>query len=138
MPQRACDHCGVAYEAKRKTSRFCGVNCRNRHARHPELAVLDGGSGSPTPGGGSPASTSPTVDAVRRELAAVDRLDSIAGSAALQLAAALDSPTETGSAKASLARQLVATLEVAMKGVKVADDPLDELKRRRDQKQGLA
>jgi hypothetical protein len=136
MPQRPCDHCGKAYEAKRKTSRFCGVNCRNRHARHPELAVVDGGTSAPP--AGAPPSTSPTVDAVRRELAAVDRLDSIAGSAALQLAAALDSPTETGSAKASLARQLVATLEVAMKGVKVADDPLDELKRRRDQKLGLA
>lgn len=38
---RTCDYCGSVYEATRKTSRFCGDNCRVAYNRLPEkLASL--------------------------------------------------------------------------------------------------
>jgi hypothetical protein len=77
-------------------------------------------------------------EAVRRDLLAVDRLDTIQGQAALELARALTAPGESGSGRASLHRQLTAAVAEAMVGVKVVDDPLDELKAARDRKSGVA
>lgn len=36
-----CQHCGKVYEAKRKSSRFCSVNCRVAHnrAEYPEGTI---------------------------------------------------------------------------------------------------
>lgn len=128
--RRHCDQCGNEYEAKRKTSRFCKSSCRVQHSRRPDLAkvvelaplqesVVDG-----------------VEAATRAELAQHDRLTSSHGQSALQLARSLDSPGESGSAKAALARQLAATMELALAGVAVAGDKVDELASRRAKRAG--
>lgn len=116
-----CEACGQGFEAKRSTARFCSDTCRKRSER----------SSGAESGGRS-------FRAVYAELEAVGRLETADGQIALTLAEALDSGQTSGSAKAQLARELLAVRAKAMAGVKVADDPMDELKRLRDQKRGLA
>lgn len=73
------------------------------------------------------------VEAVERSLAAADALETIAGQAALVLAARMGSPVETGSAVAALSRELSGLVAAAVRSAPVSD-PLDELRRRRDRK----
>lgn len=142
MPQRPCNHCGEVYDAKRPQSKFCGARCRNRHSRHPELAKVVALSkrakakAKADESDETQPSISSTSAAVRQQLIEAERLDTFQGQAALQLASSLDSPSETGSAKAALARQLAATMELAMAGVKRVGDPVDELRARRAKRQG--
>jgi hypothetical protein len=81
-----------------------------------------------------PASPSGLEQAVTRELEAAGRLESWAGQVALELAYRVASPHETGAAVAALAKQLTASLAVALAGVAPAADPLDEIRARRDRK----
>jgi hypothetical protein len=121
--ERECDECGEVYTAQRSTSKYCSDLCRKRALRNPQ--------------GGEPVVTGAAA-AVRRELELAGRLDTALGQIALELATALESPKSTGSAKASLARELAVAMDRALAGVAVADDPMDELKRVRDRKRGLA
>jgi hypothetical protein len=50
------------------------------------------------------------------------------------LASRVESPHETGSAVAALSRELRTVLDVALAGVAVAADPVDELRVLRDRK----
>lgn len=142
--QRQCDSCGKPYEAQRATSRFCCTTCRSRASRgavRPRtsttrpVALLRSpkqilGRPAPTPPVGSNLSA-----AVRRELEEADRLDTALGQAVLGLAERLESGVDTGSAVASLTRELRATLAEAVAGARVASSPLaqmrDELAERR-------
>ena len=78
-----------------------------------------------------PVAVGSTAAAVTAELTDAGRLSTVHGQAALALAASLDSPNESGSAKAALARQLAATMELALAGVKRGSDSVDELAGRR-------
>ena len=128
--QRQCDVCGRVYTARRARSRFCGGTCGKRSQRAgaagigPRAGVLDGEEAPP----------SELERAVTRELEAVGRLESVAGQVALELAYRVVSPHETGAAVAALAKQLTASLAVALGDVAPAADPLDEIRARRDRK----
>lgn len=127
--QRECDVCGLAYTARRASSRFCGDTCgkrsqRARAAGIPLLAATVDDRETP----------SELVQAVTRELEAVGRLESVAGQVALVLAERIGSRRESGAATASLARQFSATMTAALAGVDRAADPLDEIRARRDLK----
>jgi hypothetical protein len=126
--ERACDHCGKAYVAKRASSRFCKSSCRAMHSKapgtsavvalKPVLPVSDGVAAS-----------------VEVDLVAAERLGTPAGRAAMVLARRLDNGVrETGPGLATLARQLESTLAAALAGAPVAGDGIDELKGRRDAK----
>lgn len=123
---RSCDGCGREYVAKRPTSRFCGGTCRTRASRAGGVAAVP----RSVP---SVVATSGVVAATRRELEDAGRLGSMLGEAALELATSIASPHESGSSKASMVKQLVATMAEALKGTAAAD-PLDELRGRRDAK----
>lgn len=73
---------------------------------------------------------------MRAELAELDRQDTPLGRTALALAARLDAGQDSGASMAALAKQLRETLSAATDGAKVAADPLDELRRRREAKRG--
>lgn len=127
--RRNCDLCGVEYETTSKRSRFCGVTCRSRAHR---------AGGAPK---GAPAVRLPVtppedvpsnVDVTREVLEQADRLRTPAGIGALTLAAKLDAGGDTGSALAALQKQHMAALELALRDVKVAESPLDELRARRE------
>ncbi len=130
--QRSCDRCGRTYTFMRSTSRYCGSACR---------ALGPGPGGNVvllhTPGQTLPAPTrdTSTYDQAHAELAAADRLDTLLGSALLRLAARIDAnATDTGSALASMVKQLQSTREAALADVHAGADPLDELHRIREAK----
>jgi hypothetical protein len=127
--KRSCEACSHKFEAKTKATRFCKdpgcIADRRRDQKRTERSsnVVDFPSSPPL---GSVA------DATAKELEAAGKLDSTLGQAALVLARQLDSGTkDTGASKAAVARQLTALMVEATKGMKVADDPVDELQERR-------
>jgi hypothetical protein len=129
--ERECAECSGPFEAKRRTAKYCGGKCRVRATRRranggesPEPALL------PTDVRGS----LPIVEATRRELAAAGRVDSMLGQQALELAARMHSAVDTGSAIASLSRELRAVVSAALADAPVKADPLDELADRRRRK----
>lgn len=126
--RRSCDSCGKPYEAKRKASRFCSDTCRKRNQRTPAQPL--------TPIEDAMVSAG-LVNATVRELEAADRLDSVLGRQALELARRIASPHETGASVASLSKEFRAVMEVAMDGVGIAVDPLDELRTRREHKRNV-
>jgi hypothetical protein len=71
---------------------------------------------------------------VRAELIEGERLDTALGAQALEIAARMSSPFETGSSIASLSRELRAVMNDALKNAKKVADPVDELRQRRDRK----
>jgi hypothetical protein len=75
------------------------------------------------------------VEAIGRELADAGRLESSLGQQALMLAERIGvSRMDTGSSVASMSRELREVMVRALEGAKVAADPLDELKSRRDRR----
>lgn len=118
--QRQCDSCGKPYEAKRATSRYCGSTCRVRASRG---AVV-----TPIREKRKPTGLAGLVESVRRELEEADRLESYAGEAALDLASRIQAGGDTGSAVASLHRELRATMAEALAGARVARSPLERMR----------
>lgn len=131
---RACDACGVDYEAKRPQARFCSDLCRKRASRNPRLTKATPATAAPVA-----ATTAHSVTS-RTEQRIVDLgLELDPGAAvALVLARRLDSDAETGAAVATLAKQYAAYMEDLGKRGKRAADPLDELQQRLLRKVGGA
>jgi len=129
---RRCDVCGAPYEAQRSSSRFCGDVCRKRASRLGGVtAVTDPPAVEMVAG---------TVAAVRTELEAVEQSTSALGAMALALAARIDSGRETGSAMATLTRELRLTMDEARASGRhassIAEKLGDELAQRRAQRGG--
>lgn len=122
--RRPCDVCRRPYEAVRANSRYCSDTCSKRARR--------GAGQTDTPAGVS------VEQATRVALAEYERVDTWQGQTALALAKQLDEGHDTGAAKAQLAKQLAASMEVALSGVAVVDDPLDELRTMRDRRRASA
>lgn len=132
MRERNCDRCGTAYAFTRSTSRYCGPACR---ARGPADNVVPLHAAPSTPGPGS----TKTHDDAYAELRAAGRLDTLLGSALLRLAARIDANAmDTGSALASMLKELRALREAALADAHAAADPLDELARIREAKRRAA
>jgi hypothetical protein len=126
--QRNCDYCGKPYEAKRKSSKYCSDTCRVKTSQH-------GGNVVTLPPAGEERSADPTglVASITAELEQGGRLNTALGQQAVFLASRLAiSPFDTS--LASMSRELREVMARALEGVAVADDPLDELKRRRELK----
>ena len=125
--ERPCDICGTKYAAKRATSRYCSAKCRMRASRGAKPAS----SFVATPR----ADIGPVEAATMAELRLVGRLDASLGQQCIALARRLDEPgSDTGSAMASVSRELRATLGEAKRGAGSATAPQqlrDELAERR-------
>lgn len=132
MADRSCEQCGASLEGRSSRARYCSSTCRARRAKgRPPLAesvVVD----LVTP---DAPSEGPVGSATRAALVAADRLGSPLGQACLVLAVRLDnSARETGSALASVARQLESMLASATRGAVAATSPQmlqDEVAERR-------
>lgn len=127
--------CGKLFEAKRRGATFCSVKCRQAASRRDREARSEGqiAAISPISPPESPENRpdSPLVAALRRELDEAGVADTADGMVAIRLAEKLSQPGDTGSAMASLARQLsAAKAEALASGTKKADS-LDELAARR-------
>lgn len=131
--ERNCDVCGEPYQAQRATSKYCSTRCRTRASRGKCSGEVVPLAPKPQPAEveGPGAVERATVDALEQ----VDRLDTPLGRACVVLARRLDSPgADTGSAMASVAKQLEALLVSANRGAGAASSPQqlrDELAERR-------
>ena len=119
---RPCEACGVDFEARRQSSRFCSDRCRQRLRRSPVAA----GAERMRPG--------ELVDATRRQLAAAGAVDTTLGQMALLLAARLESPLETGNSVASVSREFRTVMGWVTDQRVDGFDPVDELRARRDRR----
>jgi len=134
----SCQECTKLFEAKRRGALFCGTTCRKRSSdrdiaarKAGELAPVTPISPPETPA--KPAETA-LVAETRRALEEAEALSTVPGQIALTLAAKLARAVDTGSAMASLAKQLsTAMAEAQASGTKKADS-LDELAARRMQR----
>lgn len=123
-PRNCVCGCGKALEG-RADQRFASEACRKRAKRRggSVAAMSDGPEGRSTE----------TVAAVRAQLEAAGRAETYLGAAALALAERIDNSTAV-MGFAPLVKELRSTMDAALAGVKVAGDPVDELRARRDRK----
>jgi hypothetical protein len=126
---RNCDVCGLSYDAKRPSSRYCSSKCRERNHRKPAddkrpRSLDDLGE----------MRASDLISTTQAALEAADRIDTFLGQQALLLARKIGAPMDTGSSTAALSREYRAVMTDALKGASVVADTLDELKARRDLK----
>ena len=129
--ERDCVICGTGFVARNSRRRFCSDRCRKRAVRGGFGATVS--AAKPR----TPSEPGEVEQATAEALRAVGRLGTPLGRVALVLARRLDAPDgESGSALASVAKQLTMTLAAATADVRPADDLLDELRIRRDRKLG--
>lgn len=124
MAAKSCEVCSAPYQSDLARSRFCSARCRKvafkqRHASAEPLGTQEGTGG--------------TLAAVRAQLESAGRSETYLGAAAMALATRIDQSTAV-MGFAALVKQLQSTMDAAMAGVQVADDPIDELRLRRDTK----
>ena len=119
---RTCGGCGIDFQAERSTAKYCSTTCRSRGNRRGDASSLP------------PVEPTTLRQALVRQLTEAGRLDTVLGQQALELAEAISSPLSTGAAKASLSKELRAVMTEALKGAHAAADPIDELRRLREQK----
>ncbi|HSV39574.1 MAG TPA: hypothetical protein VLI04_12530 [Nocardioidaceae bacterium] len=119
---RPCEECGEPYVAKTKRSKYCGATCRVRANRRPTKTgaakAKAGGTVTMLPTAGGPLDeTSPAnpntedvtgslADQVRKSLGEIHALDTIAGSQAVRVARQIDRGDDSGSAVATLSKEL--------------------------------
>lgn len=124
--QRACDHCGKSYEAKRTTSRFCCSGCRRTAGKRRAGQVVDLPSGS-----------AGVVGATETQLQTMGMIGSPLAASALVLAQRIDRAAESpesGSSLASMVKELRMTLVEVAKDRKIEADPIDELRAKRERR----
>ncbi len=131
--QVQCHQCGQPFEAERPHAKWCSATCRKQNQRASGASVTE-----LRPAGQAeeePVEVGPVTGATWRKLEEAERLDTPEGMTALALAHRLDhGGRDTGSALASVARELRATLAEALKGAAVEADPVDEIRARRERK----
>ena len=142
---RKCDECRNGYVAKRNDSKFCSPACRQRASRKGKLAEVvplepssraaEDDASPPAAGDGS-GRRDGVYRATLAELEAAEAVETSLGQSALVMARRIDSwsPLDTGSSLASATKSLAELMAVATRGRAVADDPVDELRRRREER----
>lgn len=120
-----CQVCGVGFEARRASAKYCGATCRQRARRHP---------GARPASATEVADASGLYDATREELERAGVVDTVLGQLTLQLArrVATAGPAESGFS--TLVKEFRATRGEALKKSEAAGDPVDEVKRKRAEK----
>lgn len=109
----SCAECEKKFEAKSTRAKYCSPACRKAANRRPSKKGAAEEAGKQEP----PQVTIPTpgglVAAVAADLQKLQALDTVAGRAALALAYRIESPQETGSAAASMSKELTRLMEIA-------------------------
>lgn len=130
-----CAQCGESFEAARATAKFCGPRCRQQSRRAmprkaPEPVAVDAEpDGEETPR---------ILVVTRTEVERMKKTDTVLGQQALELAARLASPKDTGSAIAAVSRELDRVMLRLQSGAAQAEDQLASARRRRDEKRRQA
>ena len=132
--QKDCESCGRAFEARGR-AKYCGGTCRKRAHDKRQAAKANGADPGDTPAyDPSIISGRALLVSVVAQLAQAERLNTYAGQQAVTLADRMCSLHETGSAIASLSKELSRVMALALEGANKTTDPIDELRQRRDAK----
>jgi len=103
MPYSAnviCSECGEPFKTQSPRAKYCSAKCRKAANRRPSKQGKSAASTvTPPPPGG-------LISQVAADLEKAHALDTIPGRAALALAYRIESPMETGSAAASMTKEL--------------------------------
>jgi hypothetical protein len=138
--ERSCDHCGRPYIAKRASSKYDSDLCRKRAQRSGAAAPRTPASSEAREAVDEridEAATRLVTPAVLAELKEANAQDTAAGRVALALSLRLDLPSlDTGSAVASVARQLLEAMKAATADAKPTGepDPLAEMRKAREER----
>jgi hypothetical protein len=141
--EKECPGCGQTFTAARANAKYCSERCKKRCQRGSGAQVVELKAKPDRPAtkakAEEPAGNIGSVEAAAiKTLTDAGRLNSVMGQAALVLARRLDATTvDTGSAVASVVKQLELALDAATAGAMQAADPVDELRNRRDRKLGI-
>lgn len=139
--ERTCEQCGAGFSSSRRQARFCGPTCRSRaHRGKPALAAVpDDAPAAESTEAEKPANPrtakrhdphrkySSLEAQVRASLSAISALDTISGMAAVRIAEQIDRGGDSGSAVATLSKELSrlvgeAKVEAAPRNKDAADD----------------
>lgn len=135
--KRSCAVCKEPFEAQRPQAKYCGTTCRTR-AHRGGIARKRGTTEAP-PAPTMERETSGLLDAVKAELEAARRTNTVAGQHALELANRIVNAPGMNTGVAALSKQLQNVLAEALRGSTGPQvNPLDELKARRDRKRTAA
>lgn len=143
MIARNCEECGQPFEAKTKRGRFCGATCRVRANRRPTKvgkakaeAQQDVGDSVVQLPATPPAPVYDTLaDQVRQSLTDAEALDTISGMAALRVAQQIDRGGDSGSAVATLSKELSRLVsEAKAEAAPRRKDAADEIMQRAGEK----
>jgi hypothetical protein len=134
----SCAKCQTLFEARTRQATFCSVKCRQASSREDREARKDGkiapvSSISPAETSDSPPVSS-LVAITLAKLEEAEAVETVEGQIALRLAEKLAGTGDTGSAMASLARQLSAAMSEALAAGTKKTDVLDELGAWRERK----
>lgn len=137
--RKTCEVCGVAFDAKRQSARYCSDRCRVRASRRRGASSTPVTDADPLRDTAETSISTPrgsVFAATRTELEAAGRAESAVGVAVLALALRIDgaASAETGAGLAALVKEFRATLESALADAEPAADPLDELRERRERR----
>ncbi len=128
-----CAECGATTEKQSPRAKYCGDACKKRANRRPSKT---GAAGAAQTQAQAPAQAPAQVQVpavgglvgqVAADLAKVNVLDTIPGRAALALAYRIESPMETGSAAASMTRELSRLVAEAKALTPKQNDQVDDL-----------
>lgn len=139
--ERKCTHCGKSFTAQRSTAKYCGSSCRGMATQRRQQAegnVVQIKAATPEP------ATDPAVKgdmelATERRLIELDQVDTVRGVQALAVAGRIDRSTfDTGSAFASMSRELSRLMDEIEAKAKPKKNPLVVMSQARDELRGLA
>lgn len=137
MVTLVCDSCSNEFEAKRSNAKFCSTKCRTRRHRQMRTKAVAAERREQAVEAVKveyPAMSATLTRVTMDELEACGRAETPLGRLALSLALRIDTSTEdeSGSAMAALSKELRAALAAAVANAERADDPVDELRARRE------
>lgn len=116
----ACRECGAEFEAKSPRAVYCSAKCRKAANRRPAKQGVAANPAVTVERGGLRGQ-------VVADLTRIGVLETIPGKAALALAYRIESPMETGSAAASMTRELSRLVEEARALAPASQDHIDDL-----------
>lgn len=142
--RKDCEFCGTTFEAKRSTAKYCSnehrVQAQRGAAKSKKTSTVVAFGLAPRPPRGEPE-RGPLEAAALAELESFGRAETLAGGVVLALARRIDGagPADTGSGFAALAKELRASMAVALAGADQESDPIDqvrdEVRQQRESKQ---
>lgn len=103
----ACAECGTVFEARSSRAKYCSPKCRKAVSRRPSKQGKLEAEGAPQVPTAPPAPEYDSLaDQIKNSLTELEALNTISGMAALRVAQQIDRGRDSGSAVATLTKEL--------------------------------